>query len=220
MSIYLGWARQLGLERPYMGFEVEKSMVNDNGEFHNVGLRIGSFRKNGGGMEDVTALVSGSITSRLITSGSFMFRQFVSADYAQIFKQRTTLPLDINNDYGLQGFFADSLQGTQRFHLNTETLVFTPVKLLGFRFAPFAFGEMAVIAQRKSSIFKGEPYFGFGGGVRTRNENLVFGTIEFRFFYYPRTVQDMSNFKFRITTNLRVKYTASFVKAPSLVQAN
>jgi hypothetical protein len=220
MSVYLGWVRQLGLKRPYMGFEVEKSMVSSNGEFQNIGLKLGSFRKAGGGVEDVTVLVSGSITSRLITYGSFMFRQFISADFAQVFKQRTTLPLDINNDYGLQGFFADSLAGTQRFHINTETLAFTPLKLIGFRFAPFVFGEMAVLAPRGTSVFNNKPFFGLGGGIRTRNENLVFGTIELRFFYYPHTVQDISNFKIRLTTNLRVKYTAGFVKAPSIVQAN
>jgi hypothetical protein len=220
MSIYLGWARQLGLERPYLGFDVEKSIVRDNGGFHNYGLRIGSFRKGGGGMEDVTMLLSASVTSRLVTRGAFMFRQIISADFAQIFKQQTALPLDINNEFGIQGFFADSLKGIQRFHINAETIMFTPAKLIGFRFAPFIFGEMAVIAPKGSTIFKHEPYFGLGGGLRTRNENLVFGTIELRFFYYPRITEDISNFKIRVTTNLRVKYTASFVKAPSILQAN
>jgi hypothetical protein len=217
MSLYIGWASQLGLQRPYIGFEAERAIVNKNGEFYNLGFKAGAF--NNKGLEDATVLLSASLTSNLITYRQLLIRQSVSTDFTAVFNQRTTLPLNINDSYGLQGFSSDSIQGTKRFHINTETLVFTPLQILGFRFAPFTFAEMAVMAPYQNFLNK-KPYFGFGGGVRTRNENLVFGTIEFRFFYYPRTVGDISNFKIRVSSNLRVKYTASFVKAPSFVQYN
>jgi hypothetical protein len=156
----------------------------------------------------------------LIPVGDLLIRQSITADYTRVINQRTSLPLDINNDFGLRYFVADSLWGTKRFHLNSETLAFTPLSIAGFRFAPFVSGEMAMIAPSNKSIFAHKPYFGFGGGIRTRNENLVFGTIELRVVYFPRTVEDITSFVIRLSSNLRVKYTAGFVKPPGFVRYN
>ena len=218
VSLTAGWGRQLGIARPYLGLEAEKSLVTKFGEFYTVGLRAGGFTNNGG-IEDATLLLSGSLTSRLIPQGDFLFRQTIKVDYTRVYKQRTSIPLDINNEFGLQYFRADSLWGTKRFNIHTETIAFSPWKLLGFRFAPFAFGQMAMISNNEHSIFD-KPYFGFGGGVRTRNENLIFGTVELRVIYYPRTVEDISSFNVRVTSNLRIKYTGSFVRAPGFVRYN
>lgn len=218
ISVIMGWVRQGGLERPYFGIEAEKSFVSRLGEFYTAGIRAGSFTNDG--LEDATLLLSGSLTSRLIPQGEFLFRQSFKIDYTRVYKQRTSVPLDINNEFGLQYFRADSLWGTKRFHVNTETLAFTPWHVLGFRFAPFAFGEMAMISGDQQSIFYEKPYFGFGGGIRTRNENLIFGTVELRIIYYPRTIEDMSSVNLRVTSNLRLKYSGGFVRAPAFVRYN
>ncbi|HYC85857.1 MAG TPA: hypothetical protein VEB86_11580, partial [Chryseosolibacter sp.] len=218
LSFYLGWARQLGTERPYIGFDMGKSIVSPNGQFYNVLVRAGAF--NNDGLEDAVVLLSGNLTSRLIPYRKLLIRQVFGGDITYVFNQRTSFPLDINNEFGLRGFAADSLWGTKRLHLNTETLAFTPLELIGFKFAPFVYGEMAWLAPHDQTLFDSEPYFGIGGGIRTRNENLVFGTVELRLMYYPRTFQDLSSFNIRISSNLRVKYSASFVRPPSFVQYN
>ena len=219
VSFITGWARQRGISRPYIGLEAEKSLVSRFGEFYTFGVRAGGFT-NGSGIEDATMLLSGSLMSRLIPSGQFLFRQSFFVDFTRVFRQRTSVPLDINDEFGLQYFRADSLWGTKRFHIQSETVAFSPWQILGFRFAPFAFGEMAMIAGDDRSIFYDKPFFGFGGGVRTRNENLIFGTVELRLIYYPRTIEDISSFNVRITSNLRIKYTAGFVRAPGFVRYN
>jgi hypothetical protein len=219
MSFYAGWSRELNSKRPYVGFEFERAIVTRKNEFYNIALRSGGYRNNKK-MEDGVVLLSGSMTSRLIPYGELLIRQSFTVDYTRVFRPRTTLPLDINNDFGIRYFVADSLWGTKRFHVNTETLVFTPISLAGFRFAPFGFGEMAMINNDSKSIFSEKPYFGFGGGLRTRNENLVFGTIELRFVYFPRVVSDMQRFAIRLSSNLRVKYSASFVKPPGFIRFN
>lgn len=217
VSLTTGWTRQLGLDRPYFGIEAEKSIVTPLGEFFTFGLRSGAY--SNGGLEDATIMLSGSLMSRLIPRGQFLIRQSIQADYTNVYRQRTSLPLDINNEFGLQYFRADSLRGTKRFNIHTETLAFSPWHLLGFRFAPFAFGEMAMISGNESSIFD-RPYFSFGGGIRTRNENLIFGTVEVRVIFYPRTVEDISPFNIRLASNLRIKYSAGFVRAPGFVLYN
>jgi hypothetical protein len=219
MSMYVGWSRELNRKRPYVGLEFEKAIVTRRNEFYNLAVRTGGYQNNGK-LEDGVMLFSGSMTSRLIPYGELLIRQSFGADYTRVFRQQTTLPLDINNEFGLRYFVADSLWGSKRFHVNTETLVFTPISIAGFRFAPFGFGEMAMINARGNSIFSDKPYFGFGGGIRTRNENLVFGTIELRFVYFPRTVQNMNGFAIRLSSNLRVKYSAGFVKPPGFVRFN
>jgi hypothetical protein len=218
LSLYFGWARQLGLQRPYIGFDVGKSLVSPNGRFYNFLFRAGAFNNNG--IEDAAFLVSGNLTGRLISYRKLLIRQIVGGDITYVFNQQTSLPLDINNEFGLRGFVADSLWGTKRFHLNAETHVFTPLELIGFRFAPFVYGEMAWLAPRDNTFFQHTPYFGLGGGIRTRNENLVFGTIELRFMIYPRTYQEIGHFQVKLSSNLRVKYSASFVRPPSFVQYN
>lgn len=219
LSGYIGWSRELNRKRPYAGFEFEKAIVTPRNEFYNIAIRTGGYHNNGK-LEDGVMLFSGSMTSRLIPYGELLIRQSFAADYTRVFRQQTALPLDINNEFGLRYFLADSLLGTKRFHVNTETLVFTPISLLGFRFAPFGFGEMAMISDNSKSIFADKPYFGFGGGIRTRNENLVFGTIELRFVYFPRVVENINAFAIRVSSNLRVKYSAGFVKPPGFVRFN
>jgi hypothetical protein len=218
MSVSVGWSRQMGLERPYMGVDFTQSVASRKGQFYNINFRAGGFNNNG--LEDATFLLSGAMTSRLISYKKLLMRQMISGDFTHTYNQQTNLPLDINNDLGIRGFLADSVWGTKRFHINSETLVFTPLKVAGFKLAPFAFGEMAWIAPDHKGLFNDDPYFGMGGGLRTRNENLVFGTIELRLIYYPRTVDDFSPFMVRLSSNLRVKYTAGFVKPPSFIEYN
>lgn len=218
ISLTAGWARHRGLSRTYIGIDAEKSLVSRLGEFYTFALRSGGYANHG--LEDVAVLLSGSLLSRLIPRGQFLFRQSFLVDYTRIYRGRTSLPLDINNEFGLQYFRADSLEGTKRFHIQSETVAFSPWQILGFRFAPFAFGEMAMITGDDRSIFYDKPFFGFGGGIRTRNENLIFGTVELRLIYYPRTVEDISSFNIRVTSNLRIKYSAGFVRAPGIVTYN
>ena len=218
VSVTIGWTRQRGISRPYIGVEAEKAIVTRTGEYYNFGLRAGGYTNDG--IEDATVLVSGKLTSRLIPRGEFLFRQSLAVDHTRVYRQRTSIPLDINNEFGLQYFRADSLWGTKRFHIQSETIAFTPWQLIGFRFALFGFGEMAMIAGDNHSIFRDKPFFSFGGGIRTRNENLIFGTVELRVIYYPRTIENISSFNVRLTSNLRVKYTAGFVRAPGVVRYN
>ena len=79
---------------------------------------------------------------------------------------------------------------------------------------------VGMIAPQDRTLFYDAPFFGLGTGIRTRNENLIFGTIELKFIYYPRTVEDINSFRVSISTRLRVKYSASFVKPPSLISYN
>jgi hypothetical protein len=218
-SVLAGYQSLLGLKRPYVGFDADKSFVRTKGNFYTLSLRVGAFPYKGG-LEDATLLVSGQIFSRLQHYKRFMIRRVGSADFTYVLNQTTNTLLDINGTYGLESFRADSILGTKRLHGRYEMILFTPWKVFGFHFAPIVFVDLAFLAPKGKFFFYDKPYLGLGGGVRTRNENLVFGTVELKFYYFPRQIENITNFKVSVTTNLRIKYSASFVRAPSFIVYN
>lgn len=219
MSLLAGWQDLLDFKRAYLGVDAEKSFVHDGGNFYTLSFRVGGFPHKGQ-WEDATLLLSGKLFSRIKTYKKFLIRQSADLDFTYVFNQRTNTLLDINYEYGLRGFVADSLLGTKRLHAGYELVLYSPWRLLGFRIAPILFGDVALIAEKNKTLFHDIPYFALGAGVRTRNENLVFGTIELKCFYYPRVVEDISRFKISVSSNLRIKYSAGFVRAPSFILYN
>src|SRR4029079_15811703 len=103
---------------------------------------------------------------------------------------------------------------------HTETIFFLKLKVLGFKFAPIATADMVFLtSEREKSLHSGF-YSGFGGGIRTRNENVLLGTIELRFMYFLRKSQQHDAFKLTLATNLRFRYNSNYVKAPDIIQVN
>jgi hypothetical protein len=70
------------------------------------------------------------------------------------------------------------------------------------------------------SLLKSGFYYGLGGGIRIRNENIVFGTLELRVIYFPRKSQQNNALKLTLNTNLRFRYNNNYVKAPDIIQLN
>ena len=219
ITFLTGQGRQLSYVRPYFGAEFEKSVFRKNGDFREYSLRAGGFR-NEGQLQDVTILASASLFSKLLIWKNVKIRQSVGLRYTTILNQKVILPLRINNEFGLRRFDVGTLVGTQRFGIGAETLLFIRPTLLGFHFAPLVFTEMAMIAPKNETLIKQKTYFALGGGVRTRNENLIFGTIELRMYYFPRVIEDLSHFRITLSSNLRVKYSSGFVNAPAFIRYN
>ena len=134
-----------------------------------------------------------------------------------MFNQQVKQGININDVNGILGFKPDSLVGTQRLILSQEEIVFTPWKVLGFRTALVARADLSLI-QRTGALVERQNFFsGFSLGIRARNENLIFNTIEMRLFYYPKTVELIDPFLFKVTTNFRIRYPTNLVNKPSTV---
>jgi hypothetical protein len=63
-------------------------------------------------------------------------------------------------------------------------------------------------------------FWGFSLGIRTRNEKLIFGTIEAKATLILKDEFGDSRFEFSFKQNLRIKSSVSYVKAPSLIAYN
>ncbi len=219
LTLVAGRVSQLQLTRPYVGAEFTRSVVRKNGDFTTLTVNAGGFFRNGRA-EDV--VLAGQLTffSRIMEWNRNKVRQSLTLAYSTLFNQQALVPLTLRSELGLRSFPADSLLGNKRLGAQAETLLFTPGSLLGFRFAPLVFAGVGLIAGPGEDLFHQPAWMSLGAGVRTRNENLVFGTIDLRFFYYPRTTESISPFRITLSSNLQVKYTAGFIKKPQLVQYN
>lgn len=218
ISLTGGWYRIKDLSRPYIGLDANRYAYTAKGDIVQWFLRAGSFFHEG--FEDGCILMGSSYYSRLIMMRRMKIRQFMRLSYTSQFNTSIAEPLRINNAFGLQDFRQDSIQAKRRLTLRSETVFFAPGKVFGFSYAPFLTGDFSLLEPTLESIDPSHFYYGIGGGIRTRNENLVFGTIELKAIYFPRKIIGQSQFKIGITTNLRFRYNSSYVSAPDFVQNN
>ncbi|MDP8226886.1 MAG: hypothetical protein P9L89_04515 [Candidatus Celaenobacter polaris] len=117
--------------------------------------------------------------------GNYGLRNFIEFDYIKGLNQPDYLYIDLDNMQDIRGFDDTKARGLQRLVINFESVAYTPWDLVGFRFAMFGFFDIGFIGKANSNIFTDKSYVGFGAGVRMRNENLVFKTVQLQITYYP-----------------------------------
>ena len=219
IALTSGWYKQLNLERFYTGVDANRYIVTYRGNVMQYFLRTGTFF-NKGKFQDAAVLAGISMFSRVFSHKNLRIRQYLRLSYTKQFNRIGLEPLGINNTFGLRYFRIDSVSGNQRISLHTESFFFLKYKLLGFKFAPFVFGDAALLTPKFESLSKTGFYYGLGGGLRIRNENVILGTIELRFIYFPRNSQQSNVFKLTFNSNIRFRYNSNYVKAPDIIQLN
>lgn len=123
--------------------------------------------------------------SRQFRMGAQTARQFFKLRYVYGFQRFDQESLSLKNRYGIRGFYSDIPQGQQRLLLSSETVIFQRKSILNFNFAFFGFTDLGIIGSPHKLVFNGDYYAGIGGGIRLRNENLIFRTIQLRLAFYP-----------------------------------
>jgi hypothetical protein len=126
-----------------------------------------------------------SYFSNLITLGNSKIRNFLYLNYIRGFGRYSNEYLKFNTDDGFSGFKNDSLKGTQRLTVSLESVLFSPVNLYGFRFAFFGFTDFSFLSGTNEILGNGYAISSLGVGIRIRNDNLVFNTLQFRIGYFP-----------------------------------
>ena len=177
-SLTAGWEKQFGLTRSYLGGELQKSFTN-KGNIITIDGLIGGYLRNNEA-EDTKLNLTTSYFSKVYEFRSLKVRHSLELEFSKLYKRNIKAQLDINNINGIQGFVSDSLFGDSRLRARIQALVFTDWKLLGFNFAVVPQFDFAFLAQRNQNIFDGKFFQGYSLGLRTRNENLIFNTVELR----------------------------------------
>lgn len=214
-----GYVRQLIEGRPYAAVKFNYGEASKKGNFHRLLLQAGGYERNGE-IEDIVLQVGGAYFTKLWQMNRYKMRSYISTTYTQLFNRTIADYLDITKNE-IPGFKIDSLDSDQRLAIHLESALYTPWSLLGFRFAPFVAIDMVAI---KCDYCDPPPtnntFFGISSGFRTRNENLIFGTMEVKVTYIPENGDGSSKFNFSFKQNLRVKNSGNFVKPPSLIRYN
>jgi hypothetical protein len=123
--------------------------------------------------------------SNLINLGNSKIRNFVYFQYTRGFNRYTNEYLKFTTDNGFSGFKNDSINGTQRLSVSLESVLFSPINLYGFRFAFFGFTDLAFLSGTNEILGRGYTLSSIGVGIRIRNDNMVFNTLQIRIGYFP-----------------------------------
>ncbi len=227
LSLIAGWVtRKDDLDekltgRSYYAVEAQRNHFNIKGFFSSYILRVGGYRYTGL-WQDVNIL--GGVehfTRRKRLRPEWFYRQFYSFFVTrQLNNTLSQQPLYLNSAFGLPYFSNGQINADFRATAKTEAVFYNLHKFWGFRLAPFLFTDVCVIKPAGASFNKSDLYSAIGAGVRTRNESLIFGTLELKAFYFPRVIDGMSNFSVQVGSNIRFRYTNVLIRKPDFIQAN
>lgn len=220
-SVIGGWTNKQGRERPYLGIDLQRNYFKSRtGVYSSFTLRAGGyfFEKRA---EDIDLLLNIDHFTRLRhLGGTWYHRWFVSSSVSKQIRPILNIPLFLNSEFALPRFNNGDIQADFRAVLKGESVFYNTWKLLGFRFAPFVFADGAFLVPTNKGIKKGDFFSAMGLGVRTRNESLIFETVELKGYAFPRQTPGMKGFRFEVNTNIRFKYNARFIKRPEFVVVN
>jgi hypothetical protein len=179
-SIIGGWTDKENRTRSYYGLEGQRTHFSQKGVYSAYTFGIGAYLfKNR--WEDIDLLISLEHFTKLNKlSGKWLNRNFYSASFTHQLRPVLNTPLFLRSEFGLPYYDNTTINADFRGTLKGETVFYNMTKFWGFRMAPFLFGNLSFIRPINESYSKTDMYSALGAGVRTRNENLVFGTIELR----------------------------------------
>lgn len=130
--------------------------------------------------------------SSLFENNRFRFREFVSFTYQNLMNHYEDEYVSLENRNGIYGLENHTMRGDQKALINLESVLFTPFRLLGFRFVFFTSADFGLIWKDNTKITGDNFFSGIGLGLRIRNDKLVFNTFELKFSIYPNCPEDAS----------------------------
>ena len=205
---------------PYLGAQLESYTMQANENFRHLLLSAGtSYAEKQ--ITDFKILATWEQISRLhyLESG-YKYRSILNVSVAETLKNKFNEALLINSIYGIPQLTKERIKGGTRISANWESIWYNSRSFYGFRQSPFAFANITYIRTVGDPVGSGDIYSSIGGGTRIRNENLIFGTVEIKGFYFPRTNLQLSPWNVSVTTNLKFKYNSNLISKPDFVQVN
>jgi hypothetical protein len=221
ISLTAGWTNKQQRNRPYLGLDIQRYYFSANQAYYNFTLRSGSFwgRQRA---EDFNILLGIEHYGRLRDLGTqWRQRSVINASVTGQVNPVFNAPLQLQSSYGLDEWKNSlSTAGDFRATLRAESVFFSPYTFVNFRFAPFIFGNLCAITPLRQNLHNTDLYSSIGGGIRTRNESLIFGTFELKVFYFPRKTFTGDSWRIETNTGIKFKYNSQFLKRPSLINVN
>ena len=221
IAITGGYTNTQGVNRPYSGVDFQFTKFSKRGVYSNYTFRVGGYYDKNR-FEDADLLFELEHITHLRRLGrAWRLRSFITTSITAQVNPSLNSPLYLNSIYGLPYFNSDvATYGDMRATVRGESVFFNTRKVVGFRFAPFVFADASVMKPLKMNLQHSDIFTALGGGIRSRNENLIFGTIELKGYYFPRHFADMKAWKIELNSNIRFKYRSVFIKRPDFIIDN
>ena len=220
-SLVGGWTLKEGRHRPYMGLNGEITHFSKRGAYGDYTFRLGaySYQHN---LEDFDILISmNNFTALKKISSVWYNRNFITASITRQMNLALDQPLILQSSFGLPYFPTSTItMGDLRTSVGGQAVFFNMNKLLGFRFAPYVFSNLSLLTHTDMAFDKSDMFSAVGAGIRTRNENLTFGTFEIKGYYFPRTLPGMNEWRIEFNTNLQFKFNSTFIQEPDFITPN
>lgn len=216
-SATAGWDTWKGRTRGYVGLEGEKFWVTRGKGIIYGQIGLSTFYQNGVS-EDAVIHAKVEYYSRPFKFGGGKLRQFLYFDYLGNLNNYFYRPLNINRDLGVWGYKNVPLAGYQRLNVRSETMYYSPLKIIGFKFNFFTSIQASQLSTKSDNLFSNPVYTGFGVGLRVRNENLSLNTLRLSANYYPNAPFPMQTIFWEATTTVDFRFNIFAIRAPGFLQ--
>jgi hypothetical protein len=144
-------------------------------------------------------------------------RFFLNFSASRQFNTKLNEPLLINSKFAMPDYGNDPRGGDARMTTKAESVFFSPWSLAAFKFAPVLSYNLTAFSPVGEHL---NLYSSIGAGIRTRNESLIFGTIELKTNYFPSRNFHGERINVDISVNLTFKYQSQFLQKPDFIEIN
>lgn len=189
------------------------NLFNQKPFYFYTSLGFGSFWKHSG-LEQGIIDVKINFISPLFKIWNVQARQFIKLNYTIGINRFEVENLFFGNTTGIRGFGSRIAIGKQRISLNVENVFFQRKAFLNFQTALFYFLDAGIVGPETRSIFSEDYFAGVGLGLRIRNENLIFKTLQIRLAYYPNHPIDVSAIGFILDEVPRTRFYSFQPRGP------
>jgi hypothetical protein len=189
-SLNGGYQLRGNLRRLYLGTRISYGKYYSWGYLNPI-LEYGSFFHKSKSQQAVISCGVIYFTG-LYEMGKWRVRQFVKPQLTLGIRRFSYDSITLNDGAGIDGYNSPSLSGTSRMLFTSQTQLYAPWSWAGFKFGPYLVCSLGRIGNPNRDFENRWLYTAFGLGVLIKNENLVFGTFQFSFSFYP-VIPDVGN---------------------------
>jgi len=220
LTLTAGYTDKEQLSRPFISFDFAHSFFNLRKNYFSYTLR-GEGYLNHGDPEDINLFGTFDYFDHLKALGAkWKERNFIDVSFAKQINTILNEPLYINSKYALPEFSNGPNGGSLRETVKLQSVFYSPWELESFRFAPFVFTDAGLFTPYNTPINSSNIYTIVGGGMRTRNESLIFGTLEVKGYYFLKKNFYNENWRIDVSTDITFKSNSQLVRRPDFIQVN
>lgn len=203
-------------ERNYRGFQMSYSAYNKRFGYFLTNFESGYFTMADKRSNQVYQF-DGRHFTPLFDLGAAFSRIFTRFHYFSGNKLSIPYSQSLATQNRIRSIEGNQIRGNRLISLTTEYVVFQPWYFYGFRFATYGHLGVGNVQETRIENPYNKTYFTMGGGVRIRNESLVFNTFDFGLSMFPNAPTEGQFFYFKVSLSTPQFFQSPNVRKPKIV---